>query len=212
MMAAEDLRRFAQQKLRPLLESVLDTPAQLAELASRSYQHDNGFTKLVLVKAQSDRGALRAHIWPNALEDEGNVHNHCWDFTSVVLAGALRFEEFAPSANEGLTAEHFAYVPSSDFEYRLRSLGETRLSPTASGVRIAGEAYSLSGEILHRTWAGSAGTITLLSQGVHRRQFADVYVTRAEGVPTQSTNTSLQPGEARTHIQSILKSLQTAQL
>ena len=165
------------------------------------------------MKAQSgDRGALRAHIWPNALQDEGNIHNHCWDFTSVVLAGALRFEEFAPSANGGLAAEHFAYVPSSDFEYQLRSLGGTHLSSTASGVRSAGEVYSLSGEILHRTWAGSAGTITLLSQGAHRRQFADVYVTRAGGVPTRSTNIPLRPTEARTHLESILKNLQTAPL
>lgn len=208
MSYAIDLVRFAQEGLRPMLGRVLGSPSALDELAARSYAHDNGFMKIVLVSRRQAENALRLHVWPSGSGDEGNIHNHCWGFSSVVLKGRLEFEEFAVDDAGRVSAMHYAYEPSTDFEYELRPFGTTLLRPSASGRRRVGELYEMSAETLHRTWGGGATTtVTLLAQGTRRRDFADVYVTRAGGVPTEASNRPLTGDEIRPLIAEIICSL-----
>lgn len=76
-------------QVKALLQSILNTPAQLATIAKRSYWHGNGFLKIVLL----DQGyKLRLHIWCNGVVCEENIHSHRWGFASHVLQGALRSE------------------------------------------------------------------------------------------------------------------------
>jgi hypothetical protein len=190
-----------------MLSRLLESPRDLAEVAARSYAHDNGFVKLVLVSGREGQQALRMHVWPAASRDEGNIHNHCWDFTSVVVKGQLDFQEFVVDEAGPIEAFHYAYDPSSDFEYALRPFGSVPLKPAAAGCRRVGELYKMSAETLHRTWGGSVtGTVTLLVQGAHRRAHADVYVTRVGGVPTESHNRPLTEAEIRRLIEDVLTS------
>lgn len=206
-MIPSNLVRFAAAELPARLRRLLQSPEELAAVAARSYVHDNGFVKIVLESGEDGDGALRLHIWPSEGEDDGNIHNHCWDFTSVVLTGTLEYEEFVNDDAGALLAEHFAYAPANDFNYELRSRGTQRLRCTRSGVRDAGDAYEMSGETLHRT-RGRHGTttVTLLAQGPHRREYADVYVTRP-GVPTRVHNTPLTANTLRTQLEAVMQAV-----
>jgi hypothetical protein len=203
-MIASDLVRFAAE-LPALLRRLLQSPEELAAVAARSYVHDNGFVKIVLESGENGDGALRLHIWPSEAGADGNIHNHCWDFTSFVLTGTLEYEEFVNDDAGALLAEHFAYAPTDDFHYELRSRGMQSLRPTRSGVREAGDVYEMSGETLHWT-CGRHGTttVTLLAQGAHRREYADVYVTRLD-VPTRAHNTPLTADTLRIQLQAVMK-------
>lgn len=167
----------------------------LEQVAARSYAHDNGFTKIVLLNGRDGGGALRLHVWPpQEADNRGNIHNHCWDFTSLVLAGNLEYEEYEEHQSGTTYARHLIYDPSGDFEYVLRPLGTATLRITRAGTRVAGDAYFMSAETLHRT-GGRQGTrtVTLVRQGVHRRKHADVYVTRE--VAVEARNNPLEPNE-----------------
>ena len=193
MPDASKLAVFARAELGTMLDALLDSPAALRDVAQRSYEHDNGFLKIVLHRGGGGgRPALRLHVWPAGHGDGGNVHNHCWNFTSVVLAGELRFEEFAADAGGEVPARHFAYVPTAEFEYELRLVEDTALRRTGAGVRRPGETYLMSAEVLHRTWGSQAErTITLLTQGERRRAHADVYVTGGSSPTRQMQNEPL---------------------
>ena len=200
--------RLASTELRPLLIDLLRSPPALAAVARRSYVHDNGFTKVVLHRRQADESALRLHVWPAGVGHEGNIHNHCWDFTSVVLAGQLEFEEFVIDRTGPVPATRYAYASSNNFAYELRPFGVCHLRSAGSGVRRKGETYDMWAETLHRTWGAAATTtITLLAQGVRRRAHADVYVTRTDGVPTAVENSPLAPSDLRDLLEKITSSL-----
>ncbi|MDQ4124217.1 MAG: hypothetical protein M3134_01270 [Actinomycetota bacterium] len=203
-MHAGALDRFARNDLPRLLDRLLASPSALQQVAHRSYIHDNGFVKIVLVPGRPQRPALRLHIWPAEEPADGNVHNHCWDFTSFVLAGHLVFDEYVVSGDGTVPALHYAYEPASDFEYELRLLGPVRLRQTSSGAHPCGAVYEMSPETLHRTAAGDAYTATLLVQGQRRREHADVYVTRPSGVPTRFHNAPLGAGDLRRHLETLM--------
>ena len=77
---------FSKQQLLDLLTAILNDNESLAEISARSYQHGNGFLKVVLL----DRGyKLRLHIWFAGQSCEENIHDHRWSFSSLVLSGAL---------------------------------------------------------------------------------------------------------------------------
>jgi hypothetical protein len=210
MTYGDDLARFARTDLRGLLARLLESPEALEDVAYRSYAHDNGFVKIVLVAGRDDGNALRIHVWPGGVGDSGNIHNHCWDFTSFVLAGQLGFEEFAAADDGEVSATHYAYAPSVDFEYELRPLGPSGLQRTGAGVKRAGEVYEMSAQTLHRTWGDDpTTTVTLLAQRSRRREHADVYVTGARGVRRRTCNQPLSPAQLLPHILDITQFLAT---
>lgn len=209
MDPSKALIQFALHELPSLLEQMLRSPGTLSEVAARSYTHDNGFTKIVLVRAADGTNALRLHVWIPASSDDsrGNIHNHCWDFSSLVLSGGLEYEEFEEDDDGVIAAKHCLYDPSNDFEYALRALGTKKLRRIKAGIHKAGETYYLPAEKLHRTWRQNATTVTLLSQGAHRRKCADVYITSDVSPAAEMKNEPLQPEALRlmiVKIQSLL--------
>ena len=79
-------QQFPITKLIHLLQALLNDQQYLEQVASRSYQHGNGFLKVVLL----DRGyKLRLHIWFAGQSCEENIRDHRWSFSSLILAGQL---------------------------------------------------------------------------------------------------------------------------
>lgn len=212
LMNPTDLQRIARDDLVSLLDQLLLSRDVRAEVAARSYVHDNGFTKIVLRTRNGAQGALRLHLWETDGAGPGNVHNHCWDFSSVILAGELAFEEFVVDDDGDVGAQFHEYAPSTDFEYELRPAHLTRLRMTSSGTWKPGDAYKMKAETLHRTWAHVPGTVSLVSQGPHHRERADVYVTRPEGVPTYAANAALTPAELESRVADLRQLLSKAPL
>lgn len=197
-----ELPIFAREILPSILDGLLESRASLEEVAARSYTHENGFVKIVLQSGAGHSPSLRLHIWVTGSDDcGGNIHNHCWDFSSYIVSGELGFEEFVQDESGSTLATHLIYEPSSGSEYRLKPVGEVRLRVTRAGAYVAGEVYAMEAEILHRTWARSDMTITLLRQGPRRLRYADVFATK--DVALEARERQLQPSGLKSIIEEV---------
>lgn len=211
MAAASDLRHYSEHELPTLLVSILASGPWLDEVAGRSYAHDNGFIKIVLEDDPEEDRSLRLHIWPAEAEPETNIHNHRWDFSSLVISGELEFEEFVVDEAGQIEADGYGYLPTPGLEYELQPTGPAHLRSASVGSRRSGEVYEMIAETLHRTW-GKHGTrtVTLLQQGTRRRQHADVYVTDSEGIGGEVVNEALEPDQLRSELEAVLTELNAA--
>jgi hypothetical protein len=171
--------------LASVLQLIQQDRSSLAELASCSYRHRNGFDKIVLASAGRAGLKLVLHVWPRqALPAEDHVHNHRWDFSSVVLAGFLQVDIYGP--------DH-AGAPYSIMRYRsLPGPGNCELEPDgtmtvsvhASVTMAVGSSYTWSADMLHRAYGvPDQMTATLIVQGpaLHSETSVLVPVQRAGG-------------------------------
>ncbi|MGW6936463.1 hypothetical protein ACWGE0_40850 [Lentzea sp. NPDC054927] len=154
------------QRLPDLVERTLADKASVRRIAEISYRHDNGFTKLVVGATAQSR--IRFHIWSTSQTSESNVHNHRWDFASMVLAGALHMEYFDiasgnvdPSRPEIVELEAFQYLPPSRQDcYELRRLGPVNAVRRSDIVADTGYLYQLAHDRLHRVTAPVTPAVT----------------------------------------------------
>jgi hypothetical protein len=177
--------------LRGIFEEIRRDPARLAEVAARSYEHENGFAKVVLHEAGGSK--LRLHVWRPGLgvPAQENIHDHRWDFASAVICGVLRSDEFAPSGTshgERCHAYRYQRVEGSA-DYRLESIGRLRLARTQSRRIHAGESYYLHHSVMHRIVHDHPGvTATLVLTGEPVAADCGLYASRpmpARGSPQQ---------------------------
>lgn len=73
-----------------VIESLLANDRELNEVASRSYYHNNGFLKVVLIEKRPQY-SVRLHIWPEEPFQAPDVHNHPWDMTVLLLNGSYEW-------------------------------------------------------------------------------------------------------------------------
>ncbi|MGH3664258.1 MAG: hypothetical protein ACRDTQ_20695 [Micromonosporaceae bacterium] len=154
----------------------IDDHRFLEWVAARSYQHANGFVKIVLAEAGA---RLRLHRWsaPTASvagdgrsgTGPGNVHSHRWCFASSVVLGSLVNETFVPGGqpsgrehSEGFEA--YTYRPGGSVE-EITHQGPRTVSVASTAVLAAGSHFSLHHFTLHRAWAEVFPTYTLIVQG-----------------------------------------------
>lgn len=161
--------------MRELLEVFQRDEQQVRNAADRSYIHPNGFIKIVLLANKQLK--LRLHIWPANVGEqiEENIHNHAWDFSSLLLIGGLRFQEFR-MADTGTTFQSYTYDRRSDqSNYSLLPSGELKGCCTFDALLTAHAAYNLRADALHRILSvPQQTTATLVLQGP--RYFSPVQV------------------------------------
>ncbi len=73
-----------------VIDNLLGNEKELNEVASRSYYHNNGFLKVVLIEKRP-KYSIRFHIWPEELFQAPDAHNHPWDMTGLVLNGSYEW-------------------------------------------------------------------------------------------------------------------------
>ncbi|MEJ2852824.1 MULTISPECIES: hypothetical protein [unclassified Saccharothrix] len=152
-------------RLPETVERVIDDLGMVRRVAEASYRHDNGFTKVVL--GTRDNARIRFHVWATARTSESNVHNHRWDFASMVLAGALDMEYYEvldrdtdPGSLDVVELEAFRYVPRGGGPYDLRPLGPVLAARTSATTGEAGYRYHLRHHRLHRVTAPVTPAVT----------------------------------------------------
>jgi hypothetical protein len=133
-----------------LCQSLLTNDAFASEVAARSYQHGNGFLKIVLL----DRGfKLRLHLWFPGTTCEENIHDHRWSIASTILAGALNSEIWA-AANDStcdLQAQEYRYQAASTQQpAQAVALTKTALRLAGKTCHGVGASYALPTATLHR--------------------------------------------------------------
>lgn len=177
-----------------LIEMLLDRApgrsADVAECARRSYRHALGFEKIMLMIGPQS-STLRVHVWrpddapAHAVE---HIHNHRFEFASVVLRGAIAMETFAVQRDgEPMTA--YQESMGADGEtWIMRPNGSERLRKTTELRLAAGTLYQMDAESLHRaTNHAGACTVTLFLEASSRqaRLRTDVYAPRGVGAPPE---------------------------
>jgi hypothetical protein len=154
----EALQHFAAGSFADAIRALLADPYRLAEVASRSYRHGNGFAKIVLARGR-DR-ALRLHASGGPAEE--NVHDHRWAFASTILRGSLENVQFRDCEVGGEVLREFRYE-RADQEADALELGAARVEEVSRRAMESGDAYSMEPGCLHRiVWSG-APTMTLMA-------------------------------------------------
>lgn len=200
-LAAHRIRNDG-EGVRALLATIRSSPAIAGDVARRSYWHCNGFAKLV-VHVGDPRFRLRLHVWPGR-DDSGpvsgpaageeNVHSHRWPFSSVVLCGKIRVDEYARAPRAGAGGaryDEYRYATvKQGLVGHLERLSTCVLRPTASTPYGPGEQHHCATDVLHTVSPLAAPTATLLVQGPATDCAALVYQ-RAGHRPLEDTGAAL---------------------
>jgi hypothetical protein len=157
--------------VRDLLSAVLESKALAAAVASRSYVHSGGFTKLVLARSQGYQ--VRVHLWPTAAED-ADPHDHRWSFASVPLLGSFAEDRYRQH-NARDDYRIYACTPRSDCDYvTLRQVGRATLEQECHEQRFPGMPYACTAGDIHRITAhGRAASLVITAPP--RRDYALVF-------------------------------------
>lgn len=155
--------------VRDLLCAALRDEQWLEAVRAGSYRHPNGFDKIVLYADHEHQ--LRLHVWRESARETKveNIHNHRWDFASVIVLGGYRFQEFVPDpAGRQLHAYGYASERGAA-AYSLQPLGQRGLTCSFDARLRAGTSYTLTSEVFHRV-SNTPGrlTVSLVLQGPHR--------------------------------------------
>ncbi|MCH7306279.1 hypothetical protein MMP74_18180 [Acinetobacter sp. NIPH 1869] len=138
---------FSKEQLCQFLQALLADESSLNEIAARSYQHGNGFLKVVLL----DRGyKLRLHIWFAGQSCEENIHDHRWSFSSLILAGQLTSEIWKDDI-QGKAFQEFEYHAATKQDKAFKQeVGQNHLKLDHVRINQTGECYLMPKGQLHR--------------------------------------------------------------
>jgi hypothetical protein len=137
--------------------------------------HPNGFDRPTLIDKQPAY-RLRLHVWwPERGVVIEDVHDHAWDFSSVIVAGPMRFTTFAAAENG---EEYFAY-PHTYNTPGAYSAGEVERCRLIRGLDVtmpAGTVYTFDHAQLHTVTVESDRPVaTLVVAGSFRGNGSTVY-------------------------------------
>jgi len=192
---------------RAMLAEVLTNETRLREVASRSAWHPNGFAKIVLLSQPSYK--LRLHVWRNAMSSPThageNIHNHRWDFSTVLLAGGYRHQEFRPAAT-GQKFLAYTYGEAGILsEDALAPMGAQTLRCVFDAHLGPGSGYTISSEVLHRVIPDlSEPAVSLVLEGPHQPASVQVFAAEDVGPADASAASRLSAEYLLRHMKAIL--------
>jgi hypothetical protein len=175
--AAQIVNDVARTDLKRVLATVLDQDEWIDEIASRSCEHSNGFDKITLISPNDKAFQLRLHTWlpTRRVVKPEDVHNHSWDFTSIVLFGSLRMQQYEIS-KEGLAMFHYRYGVQP-FDAAIKYIAKRRLTCILDLQMMPGSTYTLSHKVFHRALTEDVATATLVLQGPFLSSDASIFTT-----------------------------------
>jgi hypothetical protein len=193
----------SEPQLSVLLRCVLNDRDALDECASKSYQHANGFDKLVILSSEHPQYKLRLHMWwPGRHDVTEHVHNHRWSFASIVVHGSLEAHVYERSDRGSLMHEYRYFSPEGGTTYRMDLVGTARLTALQHVVMPTGTLYSLTKDVLHRVVPTLRQlTATLFLQGAAVRQSTNVFTDLPLAIPEETSSEPMRPAAfaARVH-------------
>jgi hypothetical protein len=153
------------------LTSVLTDTHELSRIAERSSLHPNGFLKIVVLAATGTApAAVRVHTWFTTEESaDANPHNHRWPYTSLILRGALREQEYVES--DGLDQYAMGATESAYRSDQLRGLAftttqrKTFVKTKSDRALRRADTVAAQPSRIHRVQALSRDTSTLVVTG-----------------------------------------------
>lgn len=146
----------------------------LAEAARRSYRHQLGFWKCVLMSDDAGQ-CLRLHFWDRSVIVLEDIHSHCASFQSRVVFGSLVENSFV--AVSGESHVRFRYRFDSSEGHSVAAVeGLTAVRLCESRALSIGDSYSKFAEDLHSVSDVKTGTVTISFWGARD---SDAFVLKA---------------------------------
>ncbi|MEQ1763856.1 MAG: hypothetical protein ABL984_12020 [Pyrinomonadaceae bacterium] len=195
--------------LRILETAVLDRET-VRSIASRSYHHYNGFDKIVLSADERNGEELRLHLWrlEGAAECEiGNVHDHRWDFCSVIVSGSYSYETFEASSAGDKMLEYVHRSRQGSDNYAPRLVNRSRLLRVSAGLIATGESYFLPNNVLHRVKPEAEVTMSLVAQGPQISPTARIFADLDSPMPEQIGATPFTDHLMKRKIEEVIESI-----
>ena len=161
------LSEITDENVIELLRLLINNAHIMKEIAERSYSHTLGFNKIVLAEGEYGE-RVRLHLW----DEKGNVHNidntdihdHYWDFSSLILEGCLHSRIYEISEICGNQYYKISHNSRPNGDYLLNSAGSTKLKTIKDFIITKGQVHHLKNDELHST-VNKQYTITLVLQG-----------------------------------------------
>lgn len=141
------------------VSSLLGDEGLLAEAARRSYRHQLGFFKYVLMVDEAG-SCLRVHLWDSASTVQEDIHSHCARFRSRVVFGKLSENSFelVPGASHARFRYHFDVGLGHGIAVED---GLTGVYLRESRALLAGDMYYKDTMELHNVSDVEPGTLTV---------------------------------------------------
>lgn len=193
------------------LKSIRNDENRLNEISSQSYLHQNGFNKLIL-SSNFDLGwRLRMHIWQtNYCNNDLDIHNHSWNYASVIVLGKLTNEIYRVSKDGENYYHHIYTIDNIKSESSLKVVGVENLIIDNSITYKARDIYYQTQDKLHRTFpSGKKPTVTIVVQQKGKGNFSDVYKKRQQNYSKfiGHTGTLIEVNQIKHSIDTILKEI-----
>jgi len=145
------------------LDMLLADERLLTEVAKRSYRHQLGFKKLVLM-VDTTGSSLRLHLWDRpstALED---IHSHCANFCSRVVFGCLAENSFELVPGDSHARFRYCFDAMAGHSVALKD-GLTGVYLRESLILSTGNSYCKRASDLHNVSSVVKGTLTVSAWG-----------------------------------------------
>lgn len=171
----ENLREMLQRIIRESLRSALADSQILEAIASRSYTHPNGFSKLILSPSVYPAGELRLHVWDNESWTgvDSKIHNHAWDFASLVLCGVLENVIYDIDEGQAFWVQRVDVLEGvnnwSSSRYNINEAGQIDASVTLRNHIPQGTLYAQRADVFHQIVPHEAFCVSLVLQGPFSR-------------------------------------------
>lgn len=144
------------------VQECLATEDLTRHIAERSFFHPTGAAKVILTDFASELSQLRLHFWIPNLTNMATIHDHKWDFASVLLTGDL-IDETYEECETGIPYHGVLFSDSIHSRIdEITSLGTRALSLVARTQLCSGNSYVRHRDQLHRTQNNSSSTAVTL--------------------------------------------------
>jgi hypothetical protein len=184
---------------------------QRRSVVARSYAHPNGFDRISLY-SDPEGLEVRVHLWwAGVLSDEG-IHNHAWDFSSLVLTGSLHFQLLQGITDGEIYDRYSSAMPPGGTvgDYGFTLVDRTSLKVVVDSVAAVGSLYHMHRDTYHRVLAsldGAPMTATIVVRGPVRRGHSYVLVPRGTQMPQTRSMKHLDEDEIMEKLRVLLNVL-----
>ena len=171
----KNLRRMLQRVVRDSLKRALADSRFLEGIASRSYTHPNGFSKLILSPSVYPAGELRLHVWDNRswAGVDSKIHNHAWDFASMVLCGVLENVIYEIDEGETFWVQRVDVLEGIDnwsaSRYHINEAGKMGTTASLRNHLPQGTLYAQRADVFHQVVPHEEFCVSVVLQGPFRR-------------------------------------------
>jgi hypothetical protein len=166
-----NLREMLKRVIRENLKRALADAQFLEAIAFRSYTHPNGFSKLILTPSVYPEGELRLHVWDNEswAGVDSKIHNHAWDFASMVLCGALENVVYDIAEGDSFWLQRVDVLEGinnwSASRYNINEAGQIGAAVSLRNNMPQGTLYAQRADVFHQVIPREAFCVSAVLQG-----------------------------------------------